>query len=290
MKYLRPGIAMLMLLASSAGMAQISPAEFTARFVSNVAQASPDIAIDVIEPLHLTATGPSGNEVTAFLGNAYELYEQDRDQLDEILDLYAASLMDTMAQGEESLSPADIVPVIKDSAWLAEAIGATFEGRDQEVPEYFQAALVDGLTIIYAEDTPNNIRYIEKQSIVELGIDISAIRALAINNLLARLPDISVEGGDGLYMIIADGTYEASLLLVDEIWTTDNFAVNGEIVVALPARDVLLVSGTDNTQQLDKLIAISAQVYSESPYYLTQQLYVRRNDRWALFDADRTSK
>ena len=280
-------VAFLLAISTTGALAQVTPTEFTNRFVSQVEELHPDVAIVVTEPLHLTATSPSGEEVVAFLGNAYELYRQDEDQLDDILDRYVASLVETFDQEDEQLSIANIVPVVKDSGWLDEAIGAAFEGRNEEAPEYYHEPLVSGLTIIYAEDTPTNIRYIEKDAIADAGADIQGIPAQAVDNLLAKLPGISIEGGGGLYMVTADGTYEASLLLVDELWTPENFAVDGEIVVALPARDVLLVAGTNGAQQLEKLIALSTQVYTESPYYLTQNLYVRRDGRWELFDAPR---
>lgn len=283
MKRTTPGIALLALLATNA-IAQVSPGEFTDRFVQALESSDPGVTTDVSEPLKLTAANAAGQEVIVYLDNAYDLYVQDTDQLDSILERYVASLAETMAASEAPpLSVADIVPVVKDSAWLAEVMAAASADMDTEPAEYYQASFVEGLSIIYAEDTPTNIRYIEKASIADIGVDIASIPATAIVNLLTKLPDITVEGGDGLYMIIADGNYEASLLLVDEIWSSENFDVAGDIVVAVPARDVLLVSGTENGEQLEQLIAIAKQVYSESPYNLTPNLYVRQDGRWRLF-------
>jgi len=283
-KWTKTGTALLILLAASHGFAQVTPDEFTDKFIQALKQSHPDVTTDVNEPLQLKAANADGREVVAYLNNAYELYLQDTDELDAVLERYVVALMATMTADEAPpLSLANIVPVVKDSAWLAEALAAIKPEIGTTSPEYYQTSFVEGLSIIYAEDTPSNIRYIEKASIEELGVDIATIPATAIVNLLAKLPDISVDGGEGLYMVIADGNYEASLLLVDDIWTHQNFDVAGDIVVALPARDVLLVSGTGNTEQLEQLQALAKQVYAESTYNLTSNIDVRRNGRWEVF-------
>ena len=47
-------------------------------------------------------------------------------------------------------------------------------------------------------------------------------------------------------MLKAGGDYEASLLLFDDIWRDGQVKVDGDIVVAVPAKDVLLVTGSNN--------------------------------------------
>ncbi len=208
------------------------------------------------------------------------MYVQDIESLQEILDRYAASLLESIESDRSTISKSNIVPIVKDSAWLSEVSQAM---GGSKLPDYIQRPLVDGLIVIYAEDTTSSIRYIERQSIKEAGIDTDSLEALSIENLLTKLPDVDVQGADGLYIVTADGNYEASLLLVDEIWGEANFDVDGDIVVSIPARDVLLVSGSMETDQLEKLIDLTKSVYEESPYRLTTILYVRRGNKWQLF-------
>lgn len=267
----------LLILLPLVASAQLSREDFAARFMDVVRESSPQVSIEKSGPLHLKATGPQGAEHEVYLDNAYDLYLQDNEALEEVLDLYAAALLEGMARDDSGISMSDIVPVVKDVGWLEE-VAEFADGRD--VPEYMQRPLADGLLVIYAEDTPSNIRYIGKRSIEEAGIDAASIDALSVRNLLNKLPEVEVLGADGLYMITAGGNYEASLLLVDEIWSGSNFDVEGDIVVSVPSRDVLLVSGSEETERLEELIDLAKSIHAESPYFITTTLYVRRDNRW----------
>ena len=57
----------------------------------------------------------------------------------------------------------------------------------------------------------------------------------------------------------AGGNYEASLLLIDDIWSSGQVKVNGDIVVAIPTRDVLLVTGSRNRSGLKRVRELAAK-------------------------------
>jgi uncharacterized protein YtpQ (UPF0354 family) len=44
----------------------------------------------------------------------------------------------------------------------------------------------------------------------------------------------------------AGGQYESSLLLAENIWSSGQIEVDGDVVVAVPAKDALLVTGSGN--------------------------------------------
>ena len=85
----------------------------------------------------------------------------------------------------------------------------------------------------------------------DLGVERSALRKLAVENLTRLRPKIEMHShGNMLAMFDVGGTYEASLLLFDSIWTDGQVKVNGDIVVAVPTGDVLLVTGSKNRKGL----------------------------------------
>ncbi len=96
------------------------------------------------------------------------------------------------------------------------------------------------------------------------------------------LPDISSQGNNVLSVLKADGNYEASLILMEEIWTRDNFDVAGDIVVFVPARDVVLVTGSEDIEGLT--LARELIATSEWPYFISQHGFVRTRDGWEVFD------
>jgi uncharacterized protein YtpQ (UPF0354 family) len=84
-------------------------------------------------------------------------------------------------------------------------------------------------------------------------------------------------------MVTAGGTYEASLLLFDSIWSSDNFNVDGELVVAIPSRDLLLVTGSRDKEGLEQLRKLAVKTVEEASYRLTPELFVRKEGGWLPF-------
>ena len=84
-------------------------------------------------------------------------------------------------------------------------------------------------------------------------------------------------------MLVAGGNYEASLLLLDHVWNGGSLKVQGEIVIGVPARDLLLVTGSENQRGLARIREIAAEVVAESPYALTRELFVYRKGRFVRF-------
>jgi hypothetical protein len=58
--------------------------------------------------------------------------------------------------------------------------------------------------------------------------------------------------------VLLDENYEASILLIDEYWTRKNFDVAGDIVVFVPARNVVMVTGSEDEEGL-RIASIVAQ-------------------------------
>jgi hypothetical protein len=82
------------------------------------------------------------------------------------------------------------------------------------------------------------------------------------------------------------GDLEAGLLLDDAMMEKLAQDVEGDVVVAVPARNVLVVTGTGHPDGLAKLRWIVDQVWSgieERALLLTRELLVRRQARWELY-------
>jgi uncharacterized protein YtpQ (UPF0354 family) len=92
-----------------------------------------------------------------------------------------------------------------------------------------------------------------------------------------------VDAGGLVTMFSAGGDYEASLLLFDHIWSSGQVKVKGDIVVAVPAKDTLVVTGSQNRKGLDAMRKYVAEVVARDRYRLTDTLFVYRNGRFVRF-------
>ena len=90
-------------------------------------------------------------------------------------------------------------------------------------------------------------------------------------------------GADGVSLITADGVYDASLLLADALWSSGQIEVEGDIVVAAPAKGPLLVTGSRNRAGIARLRALAAEL-AAGPYGLTPALFVWRGGKFVVFD------
>jgi len=98
-----------------------------------------------------------------------------------------------------------------------------------------------------------------------------------VANLRRVLPDIELHEGPLVSMLTAGGTYEASLLLLEDLWAGDKPKVDGDYVVAVPSRDVLLITGSRNQEGLAKLRELAEEIATTGSYALTSELFIRRN-------------
>ena len=78
---------------------------------------------------------------------------------------------------------------------------------------------------------------------------------------------------------------ESSLLLANDFWTRMQGAVPGELVVGVPARDVVIVTGSRSMPGLEKARRCVDRVFfAGDDYLLTRGLLVRRGGTWEPFD------
>ena len=191
--------------------------------------------------------------------------------------------LETINYPSEGVDRTRIVPVIKDRPWLEETRQALLSRGAKEVPENVYEDFSPDLIILYSEDSPKNIRYFGPKDLEAAKIDRADLRKLACENLKRLLPKIERHGTNGFYMLTAGGDYEASLLLLDSIWSGGQMDVKGEVVVAIPTRDLLLVTGSQNPQGIEKMKQMVKEALSGGAYRLTQKLFVYRNGTFNEF-------
>jgi uncharacterized protein YtpQ (UPF0354 family) len=150
--------------------------------------------------------------------------------------------------------------------------------------------LVGDLNILYAFDLPGYFEYVSQHDCVTLGLDPAGLRELSVRNLTRRRskPEI-LRPSDAAVMLRlpGDGDLEAGLLLVDHLWPQVARSMPGETIVAVPSRDVLVVSGSEVSGGVETLHGAVKRRW-ENPtnrkLLLTRSLLVRRNDSWHVFE------
>ncbi len=269
-------------LTSGPAAGLIPAAEFTREFAWRLGDKVPQNSVEIVQDLQLSYQDGAGKQHTVFLANAYAEYRLAPARKDAVIERYLLALLESTVIPPK-IDRNRIVPIIKDRTWLQEIRAALKERGAKDVKENVFEVYNDDLVILYAEDSPKSIRYLTPEDLKGLEIRLEELKELALNNLKGLLTKIEIKTGPLVSMVVADGNYEASLLLFEKMWTAGQFKVEGEIVVAIPARDLLFVSGSNSPQGIARLRDLAAKIVKQSPYHLTHALFVFRNGKFERF-------
>ena len=266
----------------------LTPTQFTIEFADELRKTAPGVEVEVVRDMELEVRTADGRESTSFLDNAYDTYKQDPKSKQGIIKRFVAAGVETIASmgKSEELDRKLIVPVIKDRPWLEETRKAMINRGAKEMFENVCEELNSDLIILYAEDSPKNIRYWGQKDLERAHIDRKELRSLACENLTRLLPKIERRGANGLFMLTAGGDYEASLLLIDSIWSEMQREVRGDVIVAIPSRDVLIVTGSEDRQGIEKMKQIVQQSFAQGSYRLTTKLFAYRGGKFEEFKGE----
>ncbi len=276
-------LAMLGLSAGCSKSGVVSPSQFTQDYAASLRSAMPGSKVEIVKDLEVRITKPDGHTLTSYLDNAYNTYKKDPANKDEIIGKFMTPMVAGIGSSEQ-LDTANIVPVIKDRPWLEETRQALRARGAKEVPKSVYEEYNDDLIIVYVEDQPKGMRYLTPDDLPQAKIREEDLRKLACSNLSQLVTNVSLLGAKGIYMLSAGGDYDASLLLLDTVWERLPADVQGEVVVAIPARGEVMVSGTQVAGGIESLQRFVKSTYAKAPYQLTPKLFVRRNGKFVTFE------
>lgn len=243
-----------------------------ARFPKQGVAVEPDATGDAVQ---VRWSLPDGTQATQSLGNAYAAYTKAPADLDAILAAHLDAAP-AAAQPDAATRRATLMPVVKTRMWLAASTRQLQSAGAGDGDRFVAEPLTDELMTVYVEDRPDAMSYVAPDHLAALELTREALMPLARDNLRRLLPQITIEGEDGCYGVRLDGNYDASLVFLTEDWR-DRVQIDGDPVLALPAREELLVCGTKDRHGQNRIRNIAAHIMARSPYGLSALLYVWRD-------------
>jgi uncharacterized protein YtpQ (UPF0354 family) len=273
-------LILLIVLASAAvgcSSDTLTENEFSEIWIESLTNKNENLVVKEVNGLELK-TEINNEEYTHFLDNAYADYKNDPSDLDNIIENYAESSLD-LFKPKKKINHNKIVPLIRDKRYLAEIKRLNDTDTLSNIFEEYN----DDLIIIYAEDNERTISQFTKEDIATLNIAVDSFKGLSISNLNTILPEIEKTGNTGLYMLTAGGDYESSLILLDDIWTKDNFDVDGDFVIGIPSRDMLMITGSNDKENILKLKNIVKDINTNGSHIVSDKLFIRENQKFVVY-------
>jgi uncharacterized protein YtpQ (UPF0354 family) len=263
----------------------ISEKEFAQRYVEAISSRIEGVKAEIKGHLEVELTYSDGGKSTTYLDNAYKNYRSSPDDLDVVIENYSKALKRSNSDVKANMEKSHIFPVIKDIEYIAQITAMMKrKEKDGKFPFYYEK-LNEVLYVLYAIDTPSSIKYMPKEDIAKLGVKEEELKSLSMSNLRKAIPSVQIEGDPStISMIVADGTYEASFLLYDDLWTKDNFPVMGDIVVYVPSRDAVFVTGSNDVEGLKRVRSIVYNPENQWSHIVSEVGFVRKGDKWVEFN------
>lgn len=139
------------------------------------------------------------------------------------------------------------------------------------------------LLVNYMIDEPGAL-VIVRQRDVELGKR-DDLHTRALDNLRAHVEKrkLRFEPRGGTLQAKLDGQHDASLLLLDELWDSPTRVadLDGDIIAAVPSRNLLVFTGTKTRGGIAEL---RARIAENKDRELSPELFVRRKGAWDPFE------
>lgn len=229
---------------------------------------------------------PEGEGVLqANLDNLWNGCEQTPDQCDAAIDYYAEAAAQTLEQLETPAQPTreNLRAVLKSEHWLRDIEAQT---PDPEQNGILARPFVGDIVVVYVIDMPNSMRALTRGELAELGLDEEELDRLALANLEAALtefPRRPVREGSGLGSLQAGDSYEGSRLLLHDRWAAIADEVEGDLLVAVPSRDLVLYAGAGRADDVENLRLLAAEMARRDPYPVSAQVLRWTDTGWEPF-------
>ena len=191
----------------------------------------------------------------------------------QILDDFVAVLTATAADDSDGFAPEQVMPVLRPLDYLDGL------GDDAEIET---RPFAGDLMIAYVVDFPTHTSSISPDGMQDAGYDADSLHQLALQNLQTRSADLTIEGSEaGIYFLTLDGYYENAMMLNAGLWDSVTDQI-GPVVVAVPARDLVMIAPQDNADAIGIMRKISDDVLRDGAYTLSGALFSWADGRWSV--------
>jgi uncharacterized protein YtpQ (UPF0354 family) len=140
-----------------------------------------------------------------------------------------------------------------------------------------------GLLTAYLIDEGDRFSYVQGRDLREAGIREDDLHYLAVANL-ADLAEgkLTIRAIGPVWALFLDGNFEASLTLIDDLWSHGLREYARDPVVAIPTRDVLAFCDVESAAGVSELRAVVDRVWPSGDHLLSENLYRRVDGLWQI--------
>ncbi|MBN9382948.1 MAG: DUF1444 family protein [Chitinophagaceae bacterium] len=177
--------------------------------------------------------------------------------------------------------------ITEESVPLPDNLSEIDNAKIYEAPQVqlVRRTIVEGLELLYAVDSGYSYEIIQERNLAEWHLTEDQLYEIAkenFNNLLVN--NLKGHGDSNALMLTVNGNLEAGLVLIDPIWEQLEPQIDDTLVIAVPSRDVVLVTGEHKKEFLSSLRQKAREIYEKGDHPISELLYRRVNGKWEVFE------
>jgi hypothetical protein len=176
-----------------------------------------------------------------------------------------------------------LMPVIRDAAYFSMIqLLNRKNGNTKDDPglDVVLKNLAGGLVVGLAYDTERNITSINRDFFEKWGVSLEEAFKVAKENLWEKTDPNRLAGQGGVYRGEWADSYDSSRILLTEL--IYRLSVDGDPVAFVPNRDLLWVTGTNNSAGLAALLKGGLESHFKMGHPLSPDLYVLVDGTWKV--------
>jgi uncharacterized protein YtpQ (UPF0354 family) len=282
------GVILLAVCAASGGACRFFHKDDLAERVQRRFQeVAPQVQVTVVDANTLRIKHRDGTEGTVSLDNLRVTCEQRPEACETTLRNHVAGALRVNAPAPPSRE--QVRAVLKDDVYVAHVQQKIAEGPPDKAAENKVVArrFLADLWIVYVLDQPESMQLISHGVMKKLGLHEAGLHDLALANLRASLqgmPSFLAEGTDGIHVVQVGDSYEASRLLLPELWQPLQAEMGGDLLACAPTRDVVYYTSALPPDRLRAMRKLAQSIYDKGPYSLSTAVFKWTPKGWVLFE------
>jgi uncharacterized protein YtpQ (UPF0354 family) len=264
----------ILMAACTAKSGLITKKEFTKIYLDSLVREFPKAKFEIADDSTIICKYSGGNMRLAS-ENIYAEYKLESDSIGQIVGKYVSSLKESFIEPgySEKIDVSRIVPTIKSSRYITDLEEQSRQMGGPQKTEWVYEKYNEDLIVVYMIDGEKQMAGLTKANLDTLHLTMDSIRAIAPRNLLRILPELKITKGNGVYLPIAGADYDASFILLPNIMNRTNFPVNGDWVIAIPSRDILLITGSKDQPGIDNIRGQCKEIYAGGGHLVSPFLF-----------------
>jgi uncharacterized protein YtpQ (UPF0354 family) len=176
----------------------------------------------------------------------------------------------------EDIKP-DILPAVRSRSFFEAArLRMLLSGAEDTYLPYQSLGDDLGLGLVY--DMPDSMKPVSNRELESWGVTFYEVLEAARDNLRHVQPQIiGPKEGPGTYVFTTNDGYDSSRLVLLDL--VRQFEVDGDYIAMAPGREMLIVTGSDDTAGLEAMIALAKKAF-EQPRTVSGAALRLEGDEW----------